>query len=548
MPPAQLPARVAQQLTRAAALNPQLNAFVSLRSVSDVERQHAAAQRQPGGAGRLTGRTVGVKDCFATAPRGEGEERTGEGERTGCASRMLQEYTSPFEATVVRQLREAGALTVGKTNMDEFGMGSSTTHTPHGPTLNPSHPEGLSAALSLDRAAERRTAGGSSGGSAAAVAAGLCDFALSTDTGGSTRLPASYTGVLGFKPSYGLLSRHGVVAYASSLDTVGILARAGAGEGGGEVLGEVFAKTHAELLSRLGEQEQEGRGGGEGRKALEGVRVGVPAELFPHAPSSPLLSPSGPLRRALRNLRSLGATLVPVRLRTAPLGLSAYYVLASAEASSNLGRFRGVEYGFRAEDERGTDEKAPLFARTRSEGFGKEVKKRVLLGTFALSAEAFDNYYLSAQRVRLLLQQEIDSLLRSANPLRPSSSSSPARSDKNEGVDFLLHPSALSTAPLLSSYLSPSPSSSSSSFSSSSTSPSSGSLSTTRSSYIQDLLSLPASLAGLPAISIPAGRDDADGWPVGVTLVGQWGADRAVLRAARELDRALRENEEEGEK
>ncbi|GAA5909407.1 hypothetical protein JCM6882_000975, partial [Rhodosporidiobolus microsporus] len=354
--------------------------------------------------------------------------------------------------------------------------------------------------------------------------------ALASDTGGSTRLPASYTATSGFKPSYGLVSRYGLVAYASSLDTVGVVGGEGRGRETVRVAdalsapdpqdptsAPLFARTraraaHRELRDRLS-----------GTRTLEGVRIGVPADLLPHPPSSPLLPP---LRAFLRTLRDdLGATLVPVRLRTAPAALSAYYVIASAEAGSNLGRYRGVEYGFRAPDEveeEGAD-KLPLFARTRSLGFGKEVKKRILLGTFALSAEAFDNYFLQAQRVRRLLQDEVDALFRVPNPLRPSSSSSSSSLSKSardaDGVDFLVHPSAMSTAPLLSSYLAPS-----------SSSPSSPATSTpiptanSRDAYVQDLLSLPASLAGLPAISLPAGRA-SEGWPVGVTLVGQWGSD-----------------------
>ncbi|GAA6033775.1 hypothetical protein JCM8097_004428 [Rhodosporidiobolus ruineniae] len=554
--PSSLPARLAHQLHRAHSLNPTLNAFTAIASQSDLEHQlssssSAASKNKGKGKQALSGKTVAVKDVFATtAEAGEGLART------TCASRMLQDYRSPYEATVVRLLRENGALLVGKTNMDEFGMGSANAHSHFGPALNPSGPGGVDATLALPQA-EARVPGGSSGGSAAAVAAGLCDVALASDTGGSTRLPASYTGVVGFKPSYGLLSRYGMVAYASSLDTVGLMSRTvegWEGEGGGglgdvlDILAQhdpqdptsvpVFArerasKAHRDLLSRLGEQGEKSKGKG---KALAGIRIGVPADLYPHPSSSPLspLSSSSPIRHFLRALKeNLGATLVPVRVKTAPLGLGAYYVIASAEASSNLGRYRGVEYGFRAPSPSTPEgeEKQPLFSRTRADGFGKEVKKRVLLGTFALSAEAFDNYYLQAQRIRLMLQNELEALFRVPSPLRPSSSSSSTPRTNDDGVDFLVHPSALSTAPLLSSYTS-SPSSP--------TAPKAGTA-----AYTQDLLSLPSSLAGLPALSLPAGRsplgEGGDGWPVGMTLVGQWGADRAVVGVAAAVERAMRE-------
>ncbi|GJN91973.1 hypothetical protein Rhopal_005001-T1 [Rhodotorula paludigena] len=431
--------------------------------------------------GSLSGSTVAVKDMFATADAAP----------TSCASRMLQDYRSPLEATAVKRLREAGALLIGKTNMDEFGMG-----------------------------------------------------ALASDTGGSTRLPASYCGVYGLKPSYGLISRYGLVAYASSLDTVGVMSRdVGKLAGAFDVLSAYdpkdptstpdFARERAQVVhnSTLERLDQSGQ---QTAKPLDGVRIGVPADLFPASllSSATLLDP---MRSFLRILISLGASLTSVRLPSAPLGLSAYYVLASAEASSNLARYDGVQYGYRAA-ERNDGEKELLYARTRSEGFGKEVKKRVLLGTFALSAEAFDNYYLQAQRVRRLIQLELDDLFRSANPLAPHKAQS-ASTEHNDGVDFLLHPSAMSTAPLLSSYLCPSSESRAAetapapSTTSATDTPSSSS----RSAYVQDLLSLPASLAGLPALSIPAGR--ADGWPVGVTLVGQWGADSAVLHVARTLER-----------
>ncbi|GAA5991362.1 hypothetical protein JCM10908_003277 [Rhodotorula pacifica] len=520
----QVPARIASQIARAQELNARLNAFTHLYSAQDVAEQAARASQ----GGVLEGVTVGVKDLFATADEAP----------TSCASETLREYRSPFDATVVQKLRRAGAVLTGKTNMDEFGMGSANVHSDFGPVTNPAGPSGVTASLSLPEK-ERRVAGGSSGGSAAAVASGLCDVALASDTGGSTRLPASYCGVYGFKPSYGVLSRYGMIAYASSLDTVGLVSRDAA------LLETTFTAlegfdprdptsiptaprqrsrtANAEMLSRLSAADAE--------RPLEGVRIGVPADLIPQ---STLDSPSllAPFRSFLASLRSLGATLTSVRLPSAPLGLSAYYVLASAEASSNLARYDGVQYGFRAPEgtaEEGAVGKGALYAKTRSAGFGKEVKKRILLGTFALSADAFDNYYLQAQRVRRMVQLELDGVFRLANPLSTSQASETTANTRSQGVDFLVHPSALSTAPLLSSAPRATPSSTSA-FSSTTASTAD---STSRNAYLQDLLTVPASLAGLPALSLPAGRDAKDGWPVGVTLMGQWGSDRAVLEVAK---------------
>ncbi|GAA5886026.1 hypothetical protein JCM16303_003839 [Sporobolomyces ruberrimus] len=521
---ASLPARLTSTLQRAHRINPRLNAFTQLSSQSDLGAQYANVKGK--GKGKLDEKMVGVKDMFAT---------TGDGSRTTCASRMLQDYKSPFEATVVQQLRREGALVIGKTNMDEFGMGSANYHSHFGPTLNPSGPRGADETSELVEG-EQRVSGGSSGGSAAAVAAGLCDFALATDTGGSTRLPASYCGIVGFKPSYGLLSRYGVVAYASSLDTVGLMSsEVTQVQDVFEILDEhdrkdptsipTFARERAssiysELTDRIGETSNSSE------KPLAGIKIGVPADLFPTSLLDPSLLP--PIRSALARLKELGATLHSVRLKTAPLGLSAYYVLASAEASSNLARYDGTEYGFRAPEDSSDEVRTPLYAKTRSLGFGDEVKKRLLLGTFALSAEAFDNYYLQAQRVRRMIQIELDALFSTVNPLRQSSSAPSTPSDTK--VDFIVHPTTICPAPLLSSFSSPS-----------------SHTTDTSSSYVQDLLSLPASLAGLPAVSIPVGRTQKErdknrenGWPVGMTLASQWGNDRNVLEVARIIETALK--------
>ncbi|GAA5845209.1 hypothetical protein JCM3766R1_003357 [Sporobolomyces carnicolor] len=573
-----LPARLGATVRRTHELNPRLNAFIQLASESDLEAQHAAHARASSQHPRkrprrtLEGKTLAVKDMFATTTRFGDSPST-----TTCASKMLKDYHSPFEATVVERLRREGALIVGKTNMDEFGMGSANVHSHFGPTLNPAGPRGITATLDADDA-DQRVAGGSSGGSAAAVAAEMCHVALATDTGGSTRLPASYCGIVGFKPSYGLLSRFGVVAYASSLDTVGIMSK------DINLIRSTFdvldrhdpkdptsipefararaASTYASLEQRIREGSSPSN-----ERPLRGVKIGVPVDLFPTSLLDPSLLP--PIRSGLARLKELGATLVSVRLETAPLGLSSYYVLASAEAASNLARYDGTEYGFRASEDDDSPAiegrvRTPLYAKTRTLGFGNEVKRRLLLGTYALSAEAFDSYYLQAQRVRKMMQNEIDALFSFDNPLResppPAGGPSPRRRERTGGsdqgtgkVDFIVHPTTICPAPLLSSF---SPTSSSSSSSSSSVGRSS--------SYVQDLLSLPASLAGLPAISIPVGRtssstttrstggrrggverqggedDEEGGWPVGLTLASQWGNDRNVLAVANALDASLR--------
>ncbi|ORY80236.1 amidase signature domain-containing protein [Leucosporidium creatinivorum] len=501
-----LPRELTAIIEAAHRLNPRLAAFTSLLSPQDVALAFNEAPRGP-----LHGVPVAVKDVFCTTQL-----------PTTAASRMLRDYTSPFDATVVKRLREAGALIHGKTNMDEFGMGSTNLNSYFGPALNPSGPH-----LAKVEDGEARVAGGSSGGSAAAVAAGLCRIALASDTGGSTRLPAAYCGVAGLKPSYGLLSRWGMIAYASSLDCVGIMAKE---------VGDV--RTTLDVLSAFDEKDptsapQDARD----RIAehddslsptwtstnLSGLRIGVPAEYF-LAELSPTVMPS--FRRTLESLQAKGAILSSVSLPSTPLALSAYYVLASAEASSNLARFDGTRFGARAvEQEADPATRSALYAASRSQGFGKEVQKRLLLGTYALSAEAFDNYYLQAQRVRQLIRREFDSIFRLPSPLIPPSSST---TSNNAGVDLIIHPSSIGVAPRLRP-------------SNTTTTPASS-----IASYTQDALNVPISLAGLPGLSVPAGvsagEEDGEGkgWPVGVQIAGQWGSDKLVLKVGEAVEEGWR--------
>ncbi|KAK2464004.1 hypothetical protein APHAL10511_003948 [Amanita phalloides] len=453
--------------------NPSINAFVCISPEN-------AEKRKPDGSSKLRGLGMAIKDNICTADM-----------RTTCSSKMLMDFTSPFDATVVQLLRQAGADILGKTNCDEFGMGSLNINSAHGPVVNP-----------LSFGGVPRSAGGSSGGSAAAVASGMCFAALGTDTGGSIRLPASYCGVVGLKPSYGLLSRWGIVSFADSLDCVGIFAAnvqdtkrvfdilnvyddkdpTAAPE-------DVRRRADLDTRARMGEW-------GESDRSLKGLRIGVPREYFP-AELSPVITER--VREILSGLESMGATIVPVSLPSTSYALSAYYVIASAEASSNMARYDGVEYGFQVRPPLGADltKTAGVYAHTRTGGFGREVRKRVLLGTYALTADAFDNYFLQAQKVRQLVKEDFNSVFVLPDHLNN-------RLGVGGGVDVLIHASAIGTAPVLDD---------------------GGGLA----AYVQDIMTVPASLAGLPAISVAGGKG-ADGWPAGISVVGQWGSEGMVTR------------------
>nr|GAT51425.1 predicted protein [Mycena chlorophos] len=420
---------------------------------------------------------------------------------TTSSSALLQQFRPPFDATVVRLLREHGADIIGKVNCDEFGMGSLNVHSVHGPVVNPFQAASAASSTAWDER-ERRSAGGSSGGSATAVAAGMCYAALSTDTGGSTRLPASYCGVVGLKPSYGLLSRWGVISFADSLDCVGVMANSV--DATRRVFGVLDVYDEQDPTSAPPETRQKAKEAARqswSGASLSSLRIGVPQEYFPQELSTEV---SGPVQRALKELQMRGATILPVSLPTTPYALSAYYVLSSAEASSNMARYDGVRYGTQipSSSEDRFPNTAARYAVTRSVGFGSEVQRRILLGTYALSADAFDNYFLQAQRVRQLIKDDFNRVLRAVDVF---SRDVPATTD---GVDVLVHPSAMRTAPPLD-------------FEADS--------SNSLDAYVQDVLTVPPSLAGLPALSVPL-RRTADEWPVGISVVGQWGADDTVLR------------------
>ncbi|CAL1714476.1 unnamed protein product [Somion occarium] len=386
---------------------------------------------------------------------------------------MLRNFHSPFDATVVQLLRSAGADIIGKANCDEFGMGSLNVYSVHGPVVNPHEPN------------ERRSAGGSSGGSAAAVAAGMCDV-------------------------------WGVVSFADSLDCVGIMARSvkqvqrvfgTLGQYDYRDPSAATPETREKASQACSRSMQEWLSISQGG-SLQGLRIGIPQEYFPAELSSSITES---LRHVIDALQSRGAQVIPVSLPSTPYALSAYYVIASAEASSNMARYDGVEYGLRVDPPPGADttKTANVYALTRSKGFGKEVQRRILLGAYALTADAFDNYFLQAQRVRKLIRADFNKIFHVANPL--NSTHSPEPQSEVRGVHVLLHPSAIRTAPPLDDALIRDDG---------------------LEAYVQDVLTVPASLAGLPALNVPAGLAE-DGWPVGVSVVAQWGCDEMAMEVGK---------------
>jgi aspartyl-tRNA(Asn)/glutamyl-tRNA(Gln) amidotransferase subunit A len=423
--------------------------------------------------GPLSGRTVAVKDNIST-----------EGVRTTCGSAMLESYVPPYDATVVERLKSAGATIVGKANMDEFGMGGTTETSAYGPVENP---------VDTDH-----VPGGSSGGSAAAVAAGEADLALGSDTGGSVRNPAAFCGVVGIKPTYGLVSRYGLVAYANSLEQIGPIARTV--EDAAALLDVISGPDSRDATTRFD------LGGDEGSAAVDestgthpatdstyaaaadgdvdGTTIGVITDLLDGADDRVV----DRFEAALDGLRSKGAETVEVSLDSVEHAVQAYYVIAMSEASSNLARFDGVRYGVSGGDEGNWNE---TFARAREEGFGEEVTRRILLGTYALSAGYHEKYYKKAQDARAWVKRDFD--------------------DAFERADMLATP----TMPVLPPALG-------------------DSLDDPLQLYLMDANTVPVNLANLPAISVPAG--EADGLPVGLQFIGPAFGEEAIVRAASAVD------------
>jgi aspartyl-tRNA(Asn)/glutamyl-tRNA(Gln) amidotransferase subunit A len=414
-------------------------------------------EQAPEVKGTLGGVPLAVKDLFCTA-----------GVPSQSGSRILEGYLPPYTATAVERLLDAGAWLLAKTNQDEFAMGSSNENSAYGPVRNP-----------WDRG---RVPGGSSGGSAAAVAAGLAPWALGTDTGGSIRQPAALCGIVGLKPTYGSVSRYGMIAFASSLDQAGPLTR--------------DVRDAALMLSVMAGQDPcdatslglPGEIAVPSAERLDGVRLGVPGELTGEGIEPGVLAA---FHASLQAAEALGAELLEVALPHAPHALSAYYVIAPAEASSNLARFDGVRYGLRASD---PTDLLDMYTRTRHDGFGAEVKRRIMLGTYALSSGYYDAYYGRAQRVRTKIAEDFAAAF--------------------ETVDFILTPTAPSVAFALGEKTGD-----------------------PLAMYLNDYCTVPMSLAGIPAISIPCGL--SDGLPVGLQLAGPAFSENGLLGAAHALELAL---------
>jgi len=452
----------ATELTRqaiAAAKNrTDLNALITLDetgALAAAERADVALAKNPASA--LAGIPFAHKDIFCT-----------NGLRTTCASRMLDNFVPPYDATVVDKLAGAQAVAIGKANMDEFAMGSSNENSFYGPVKNP-----------WDAA---RVPGGSSGGSAALVAAGVVPFATGTDTGGSIRQPAAFCGITGLKPTYGRVSRFGMIAFASSLDTASVLARSA--EDCAHVLAAMAGHDGRDATSANRAVDDYV---GALAKPLQGLRIGIAREYFGAGIDAGV---AAAVQAALKEYEKLGATLVDVSLPNAALAIPAYYVIAPAEASSNLARYDGVRYGYAAKEPKSLED---LYTRTRAEGFGAEVKRRILVGTYALSAGYYDAYYLRAQRVRRLIANDF--------------------ADAFKSVDLIAGPTTPTVAFKLGEKNSD-----------------------PLAMYAEDVNTVAVNLAGLPAISLPAGF--SENLPVGLQLIAPAFEEARLLNAAHQFQLA----------
>ncbi len=440
-------------IDRIKSQNEALNAFVSITEEQAMEAARVADEKRASGNldGALHGLPIGHKDIFCT-----------DGVRTTCGSRMLEEFVPPYNATVVEKLKAAGAICLGKTNMDEFAMGSSNENSYFGAVRNPWDND--------------RVPGGSSGGSAAAVGGRLVPACTGTDTGGSIRQPAAFCGITGLKPTYGRVSRYGMIAFASSLDQGGPMA--------------VTAEDCALLLNEMAGFDERDSTSIERDKddyvsslgnSIDGVKIGLPKQYFDAGLDSSIATA---LQVAIAELEKLGAKFVDIDLANQHLSVPAYYIVAPAECSSNLARFDGVRYGHRCDDPKDLED---LYKRSRAEGFGREVKRRILVGTYALSAGYYDAYYLKAQKIRSLISQDF--------------------SQAFESVDFILGPTTPSPAFKLGEKTGD-----------------------PVEMYLNDIYTIPANLAGLPGISVPCG--EAEGLPVGMQLVGNYFDEARLLNIA----------------
>jgi len=437
-------------LDRCERLNTDLNALITLTAESALARAKAADRAIAGGrAGALTGLPLLHKDLFCTR-----------GVRTSCGSRMLDNFIAPYDATVVRRLEKAGMVMLGKTNMDEFAMGSSNETSYYGPVHSPW--------------ATDRVPGGSSGGSAAAVAARLTAAATGTDTGGSIRQPAALCGITGMKPTYGRISRYGMVAFASSLDQAGPMARTA--EDAALMLTAMCGFDPLDSTSLDREPEDFSR---QLEDSLNGMTLGLPKEYFGEGLDSEV---ADAVQAAVAELERLGASLKEISLPNSHLAIPAYYVVAPAEASSNLARFDGVRYGYRCQD---PEDLLDLYCRSRSDGFGREVKRRIMIGTYALSSGYYDAYYRKAQQVRRLIRDDFQHAFREVDVILGPTTQAPAFR-LNEKTDDPV------------------------------------------SMYLNDIYTVSVNLAGLPALSVPAGFS-SHGLPIGMQVIGDYFTESRLL-------------------
>lgn len=442
--------QILKTLDNAENLNPQLNSFLS------IERDHAderVAQIEAANTELpLRGFAIAIKDNICT-----------KGLQTTCGSRILHNFRAQYDATAIKRLNDAGAVVIGKTNMDEFAMGSSNETSAFGPVKNPWD--------------TTRVPGGSSGGSAAAVASGVVRAALGSETGGSVRQPASLCGIIGLKPTYGRISRYGLVAFASSLDNIGVFGQTV--KDAADILGVIAGRDEMDSTSADVPVPDYSAGL---ERDIAGKKIGVPRELFGEGLDDEVRNV---VEQSIDNFRLLGAEIIDVELPYAKYGIAIYYIIATAEASSNLARYDGVRYGFRAEE---TAALRQMYFKTREEGFGAEVKRRIMLGTYVLSSGYYDAYYSKAQKVRTLVKRDYQTAFVACDAILTPTSPS---------VAFKL--GAKSDDPLA--------------------------------MYLNDVYTVSANLAGAPAISIPSGLS-SEGLPIGTQLIGNFWSEGLLLNLA----------------
>ncbi len=452
-------------LDRISRLNPQLNAYITLNPDMSLAQARAAdARLAAGNADALTGIPVAQKDIFCA-----------KGWLTTCGSKMLHNFVSPYDAHVISRFNNAGAVNLGKTNMDEFAMGSSNETSHYGAVKNP-----------WDTA---RVPGGSSGGTAAAVAARLCAAATGTDTGGSIRQPAALCGISGLKPTYGVISRYGMIAFASSLDQAGPMGRNA--EDLALLLNTMAGFDERDSTSLQRDKEDYAREINKpvrGDKPLQGLRIGLPKEFFAEGMGSDV---ARAVEAAIAEYKKLGATVVDISLPNTKLSIPVYYVLAPAEASSNLSRFDGVRYGYRAPE---YTDLADMYEKSRAQGFGAEVKRRIMIGTYVLSHGYYDAYYLQAQKIRRLIAQDFTEAYKQCDVIMGPTSPSTAFKLGEKGDDPVQM-------------------------------------------YLSDIYTIAVNLAGLPGMSIPCGFGESN-MPVGLQIIGNYFDEARMLNVAHRYQQA----------